>query len=851
MTRTFAGRIPPQQDRLTSVIAHGGIPRIAAEVIARPRLIDSLDRLLPLTVLRAPYGFGKTTLVAQWAASAAASSIAWVSVERPGTTAAQFWSRVADALDTDPALPRQDGLRLALAGPGRPLILVVDDLDRVVDPEVAEDLLGFLRRYPRLHLVVTTRAEVLDPRTWLDLDGQVLWPDDLGFTPEETVAVLGSFGVPAADLDVINANLGGWPIAVRAYGLARGRGRGGSSREEALATVQAQLASAVLGAFDDATFDELILPTTVIGDFTEAELGTLLDRAEPARDIGHLVGLGLLTTDAGSTSQRYRWPGFVRDAVIDDVTRTNPTRLREIRRALAPRYVLLDQDGIAMRLAAAAEDWVWLRQHLEARWTFAFMRHYELLGELITTCPPGALGDSPQIQSLHAIYSADVFRIESLRSRLPDGPDEIQEFIEGANPLTLYDRVLAVVSTLRLLGELDGAMEAAAKIPAIVQAVYAAHPDDLVAPGAAAALQCGLVWVHAGQIRRAIGEFERSHHYGPRSHIGHILRDSASKLALVHGFLGEHPLSRTWVSRAEAAPNPETWVSTFLASSLNTGKLYNAIAVLDRRAATDLATELEILHPREELWVLIRYARSKVALFWGHPAAAARELDAAEAISAPSPSPYLADLLLAARVDLAMKRGLGSRCSALLDQSARTTPVLQVRRARLSLLAGDAPSAVELARAAVDHPDASPATDLEALVIEALARHRLGDLVAATRLSEAMAVAGRRIDAFALVPRGELIEAARDVPGAIALLEDPRLTSVGDVFPDRLEIILLTERERVVLGHLSQGLTLQAIAVRETVSINTVKSQVRSLYSKLGATDREQAMQIATTEGLI
>jgi LuxR family maltose regulon positive regulatory protein len=407
------------------------------------------------------------------------------------------------------------------------------------------------------------------------------------------------------------------------------------------------------------------------------------------------------------------------------------------------------------------------------------------------------------------------------------------------------------VATLRLLGEIDAATDAAAKTPAIVQAVFEAHPDDLVSPGASVSLHSALAWLHAGEMKRAISEFERAHRYGARSIIGHMLRDSASKLALVHGLLGEHPRSRTWVGRGEAAPFVTNWATPFIEHGLATGRIFNAVSALDRRAAVDAAVEIAVLHPREELWVLHHYARSKVALFWGHPAATLRELDAAQARSIPPPSPFLADYLLAARVDLAMKRGLGSRCAALLDESSSNAPVVQVRRSRLALLVDDPATAVDLARAAADHPEASPATDLEALVIEAVARHRLGDAMGAARLDEAIAIAGRRLDAFALVPRAELLDLGRDVPGASGVLDDPRLVAVGDVFPSRLEIIALTERERVVLRHLAQGLTLQAIAHRETVSINTVKTQVRSLYQKLDARDREHALENAAREGLV
>jgi len=60
----------------------------------------------------------------------------------------------------------------------------------------------------------------------------------------------------------------------------------------------------------------------------------------------------------------------------------------------------------------------------------------------------------------------------------------------------------------------------------------------------------------------------------------------------------------------------------------------------------------------------------------------------------------------------------------------------------------------------------------------------------------------------------------------------------------------LTRRERIVLAHLSDNLTLEAIASQLWVSRNTVKSQVRSVYRKIGVSTRAEAVAWATSAGL-
>jgi len=60
----------------------------------------------------------------------------------------------------------------------------------------------------------------------------------------------------------------------------------------------------------------------------------------------------------------------------------------------------------------------------------------------------------------------------------------------------------------------------------------------------------------------------------------------------------------------------------------------------------------------------------------------------------------------------------------------------------------------------------------------------------------------------------------------------------------------LTRREIVVLGHLSEDVTLEEIATTLFVTRNTVKSQVRSLYRKLGVSTRADAVAWARAAGL-
>jgi LuxR family transcriptional regulator, maltose regulon positive regulatory protein len=68
---------------------------------------------------------------------------------------------------------------------------------------------------------------------------------------------------------------------------------------------------------------------------------------------------------------------------------------------------------------------------------------------------------------------------------------------------------------------------------------------------------------------------------------------------------------------------------------------------------------------------------------------------------------------------------------------------------------------------------------------------------------------------------------------------------------DRLAVSVMTARERAVLGQLCTVRSLEEIATDLTVSVNTVKTHVRAIYTKLGVTSRRDAIAVAHHHGLL
>src|ERR1700722_2710757 len=157
------------------------VPRWRRSLVARPRLSERLSRGAEsaLTLVSAPAGFGKTTLLAEWLAVAAADgrSVAWLSLDQRDNDPALFWTYLVAALNT--GAPAGGAGALARLQPPRPpneagLVALLNDLDaisndvvlvlddyHVIDARDVQDGMAFLLEHlpPQIHLVIASRTD--------------------------------------------------------------------------------------------------------------------------------------------------------------------------------------------------------------------------------------------------------------------------------------------------------------------------------------------------------------------------------------------------------------------------------------------------------------------------------------------------------------------------------------------------------------------------------------------------------------------------------------------------------------------------------------------------------------------
>ncbi|MGD8404971.1 MAG: hypothetical protein PVJ21_15020, partial [Anaerolineales bacterium] len=237
-----------QTDSLSPLlITNLHVPQLHEELITRSILIEQIDQMLdfPLTLISAPAGYGKTTLLVQWIAGRSdkiKNRVAWVSLEGEGGLR-RFWTYILTALEEiQPGIGKST---LTLLESSQPpiytvirllinefsaveddFVLILDDYHHVDDPAIHATLVFFVDHLPpNLHLAITSRNQPpLALARWRASNQLIeLREADLRFTPEEVTAFFNEtkgLNLSMEDIAALESRTEGWIAGLHLVALS-------------------------------------------------------------------------------------------------------------------------------------------------------------------------------------------------------------------------------------------------------------------------------------------------------------------------------------------------------------------------------------------------------------------------------------------------------------------------------------------------------------------------------------------------------------------------------------------------------------------------------------------------------
>ena len=862
---------------------------VAQPILLRPRLLTALSQAVqraPLTLISGPAGAGKTALAASWrTAQPGTRHIGWLTLDDYDDDPATFWSYVVEALAGAGAdlaglvrpvpresLPVSFVPRLAsalLASPGV-TVLIVDNADHLMDRQVTGALDLLIRNAgERLRFVLCARSDPQLPLHTYRLSGTLseIRTAELAFTAPETANLLSAAGV-AMTPEIAAAlceRTEGWAVGLR---LAVAPLKQGVAPEDLLASLLQDDGSVAQYLFEEVLRDQpaavrrFLLRISVTDELWPDLVERLGGRLNGRRILAGLAHANAFVEHSPGAPGGYRIHALFRELLRAQLAYAHPAEVLRLHRVCADWYAGAGQGMAAVNHAVAARDWSFatrlLVEELLVGRVLAQPANPALHG--MTELPPELAdpeavvvraaaamseGELPTVAdiALAAGAAADTSNGLALRASaavvsvagsafhgstsLPPGtPDAADELVASLPESRKAERreMTAVLATARLLRALASDRPTADLLSELGAAAVTANAAGSRPLRIRPLAYLAVVEALGGRLHRA-ERLARDATAGwadePRAGAG-VSQVVAVARAWVHLDRYELEDAREWTDRAEdqATGTPDV---RFVAPM---------VAVL----------RSSLLRVRHE------YAKASTALQpFVHDADLPR---------------WIREEVVAEAVHTHLAQGEVAEGMALLDATDDGTGWGARWRATAGLL--DRGTTLPEPADALGSRDVSPIVAVQSGIVRACRQLNAGSVPAAVgELSRALDLAAPELLRWpfldAPLQARRLLRTHPDLREHAAWLS---LTSSPDrrrgpvsrtAQPEEPAPLVqdLSEREREVLVHLSEMLSTTEIAATMFISVNTVRTHIRSILRKLAATRRNQAVRRARELGII
>jgi LuxR family maltose regulon positive regulatory protein len=871
------------------------VPPVRPDLVPRPRLLRRLDvgPSRKLTLVSAPAGFGKTTLVTEWLGGIG-HAVAWLSLDEEDNDPARFFTYLVAALQTvdpnigqaaqamsqSPQPPPPEALLANLindiAATPRPCILVLDDYHLIHTLSIHQ-LLAFLLEHqpPHMHLVIASREDPPLPLSRLRARGQVIEvrQADLRFTGEETCDFLQHamrLDLSTADAAALHQRTEGWAAGLQLVALSM---QGSKDIRQLVASftgshryVLDYLAEEVFQQ-QSADVQDFLLKTCILDRLTaplcDAVRFGSVESPSGWDDSRHVLltleKANLFTVPLDESRQWYRYHRLFADLLRHRLEIESPDGIAQLHQRAYQWYADNGFLGDAIRHALAASDWKRASDLILDVGASLLKR-----GEVVTllgwfqALPDEVIFANPQLCLDYSWPLILTEQIEAARSYIAQAERVALE--HEITPL-LGGIAIAKAHIARLQGNNAHVIELSEQALSLL-------PEDELSGRSIVAVNLGLAQWHRGHMAEAEQALLEAQRAGRGSGNEYVRSTAVLFLSRIQTARGKSRQAaesyRQIIKQGEQLPVAGL-------AHFDLGRLsyeWNELIA----AADHLQRGLEIVRRggsvEFEVGGCSTLAYIKQAQ--GDPTAAQAELQKADQLlenPGISPSTRLANL--AAQVAVALGQGDVDAASRVVEQfpkleDAGSFPdylVLMLAQTRVLLAQGQRAQAAEHLEALLSMASHAgwQSTVTQARALQALAAPTPEQALAFITESLMRAEPENYVRTF--VDAGDPMRAMlREAAGhgvvpnyverLLATFDTPSRPAPASVVAQPL-IEPLSDRELDVLRLLADGQTNREIAQALCLSVNTVKTHLKNIYGKLGTGNRREAAAEAKRLGLV
>ncbi|MFN8535443.1 MAG: LuxR C-terminal-related transcriptional regulator [Dehalococcoidia bacterium] len=891
-------------------------PQRRRELAPRPRLRERLDRgaRAKLTLVAAPAGFGKTTLLTEWLAATPAGegSVAWLSLDQTDNHPSAFWTYLIAALQTvapgvgvsarshlqAPQPPPTEAILATLlnelsASPNE-IVLVLDDYHLVDAHEIHEGMTFLIDHLPpRLHLVIASRTDPPLPLARLRVRGELaeIRAADLRFTPNEATAYLNEvmgLDLTAANVEALEVRTEGWIAALQLAALSV---QGRDDAEDFIAGFSGDdryvvdyLVEEVLQRQPERV-RRFLLQTSILSRLSGPLCDTVTGESDGKAMLESLERANLFLVPLDGRRRWYRYHHLFADMLQTRLLDERPDDAPDLHRRASAWYERNGETTEAIRHALAGEDLVNVADLVEQTAPALFRsRHEAMVLDWLRAIPDELLRDRPVLCDFYAGALLSNGRFEEGDARLRDAERWLRTVDEGGRAGAVvagmvvvdeagFHRLAGSVAVHRagyalVHGNLAGAEEHARRALAL-----APQGDDLARGGAAGLL--GLAAWTSGRLEEAYQSWEAA--VASLRRAGHVADALGCTIALADIRVAQGRLSdakRIFERALETTGEPGGLALR------GTADMHVGLAEIHFKRG-DLPAATEHLKRSRELGEHAELAQNpyRWRVVMAHLRQAEGDIDGALALLDEAERRYTGDFfpnvrpVAASRARIwvqqnrpddalawARERGLSAKDE--LDY-LREFEHVTFARALVGQFSREGGSLAEtighLERLlAAAEAGGRMGSAIEILVILALAHQARGDVSGALGpLTRALRLAEPESYVRIFVDEGPSMAALLEAAARRGILPNYTrrlLASFGNAgasLPVKQDLIEpLSERERDVLRLLRSDLNGPDIARELVVSLNTMRTHTKSIYEKLGVNSRRAAVRRAEELGL-